>query len=963
LRRDNDPPTSLSALADLLEQAGLSFQSLLNGMWSLPLSQIAGALNYLEAAVLERDATPEALRFHLDFIDMIPPPEYTRWVEVIRAVFDDRPLPAHVTSLLEQGGIDVLWRRMLTAAGLHKISDRETRSDSRPLVRSLFVFLELAQSLLNDDPNVAVVLDTINKYGGLQQYLSRDEIPRATVKKLLAAGYDANYLVFGRQEVLSRRRPVGLENASRDEQVDWLSDLDKLITDVAGTPERAPDIALGVDRFKFLNELRDDRELMRDERSHPAARRLAQRLIPILSQKKNELQKARLLVPAARLDEYLDLIERHADRAVKEPSSEPTPDRLVARRSARFIPELFFDDTRLGSWLFKPEGIVHGEICRILLDPGTPLLELWLEPFTEFMAIVPLYPGFNARRERCLLTETYHYDDRIFDLLGRDETMHFLLEAILIDAYLGGAERLAIFAAPWGRSAVFADYVADMAKHDELIRYFDSYQFESIDPENNALQGSRTGQFHYTESLGYNRPLRGTIDFGYNLVGYGTIDKLTTGGRGVFEIDIHAMLERFKLLDKLPTKEKSVAFEPDTPLYKDQKEEVAEVRRRERQSVKQTERELANHFSEPKIERHRRFDGPLVDRLLSIHRAAFPEYRSFDASYFEGRMTCDDAEILIARSNHDLLGFALLYRSDRLPRDSIYVDELAVMPQHQRKGVGSALLELIARTASVRGVQHVYLIPRSPSPDLKLMRFYQRAHFDWASEYLADCRLLRRSLSLFGPENRDALDAIRANLQRRLQKRIPSLQIEMHAKLDCELIEMMREFERVFPEDMRYTREQFEERMTFRDLFVIVARAEAEPIAFILCYHDPILPSHAFFGDTMVVRPEWQGKGLGSAVLESSLAVSAQTSYTKYVFFCREQDDKSMSLVEHYKTFGGEIIGPPGDKVRMFIPLRPRLWQRARRNSAAKKFPPHLVHKRNASDQNRLDAGSLDEQR
>src|ERR1043166_7364269 len=493
LRRDNDPPTSLSALATLLAQAGLSFQSLLNGMGSLPLSQIADALNYLQAAVLERHAPPEALRFHLDFIDTIPPPEYAHWTEVIRAVFDDAPLPADVVGLLQQRGILVLWRRMLPASRHDNNPDPEASSVPRPLVRSLFQFLELAQSLVNDDPNVAVVLDAVNKYGGLQQYSSRDETPRATVKKLLAAGYDANYLVFGRQEVLSRQRPAGLENPSQDEQAERLSDLDKLITNVVGTPEQAPDIDLGVDRFKFLNELRHDRELMRDEHSRPAARRLAQRLIPILSKRKNELQKARFLVPAARLDEYLALIERHEDQASNEPSRQPTleglvaPGRLVARRSARLVPELFFDDTRLGSWLFKPEGIVHGEICRILLDPGTPLLELWLEPRNEFMAVVPLYPGFNARRERCLLVETYHYDDRIFELLGRDETMQFLLEAILIDAYLGRAERLAIFAAPWGRSAVFADYVAEMAKHDERIRYFDSYQFESVDPENNAL--------------------------------------------------------------------------------------------------------------------------------------------------------------------------------------------------------------------------------------------------------------------------------------------------------------------------------------------------------------------------------------------------------------------------------------------------------------------------------------------
>jgi GNAT superfamily N-acetyltransferase len=961
LRQDKEPPTSLSTFAHLLEQAGFSLQSFLNGIWTLPVSQIAAALSYLEAAVLERNATPEALRFHLQFIETIPPPEFAHWQEVIRAVFDNRPPPANVAALLRQGDIDVLWRRMLAAAQLHKVTDPETRSDPRLLVRSLFVFLELAQSLLAEDPNVAVVLDAINKYGGLQQYFNRDEIPRATVKKLLAAGYDANYLVFGRQEVLSQRRPARPERASQEQQAGWLSELDKLVTQIVGTAESPPDIDLGVDRYKFLNELRHDREMMRDERSRPAARRVAQRLIPILSKKKAELQKARLLAAAARLDEYLGLIERHEDRAMRKDSSEPAPERLAARRSAKFVPELFFDDTRLGSWLFKPEGIVHGEICRILLDPATPVLELWLEPFTEFMAIVPLYPGFNTRRERCILVETYHYDDRIFDLLGQEETMHFLFEAMLIDAYLGGAERLAIFAAPWGRSAVFADYVGELAKHDELIRYLDSYEFDSVDPGNNALQVSKTGEFHYTESLGYDRPLRGTIDFGYNLVGYGTIDKLTSGRRGVFEIDIHALLERNKLLDKLPAKEKGVAFEPDTPLYKGREEEVEEVRRRERQRVKQAERAFVGHFSRTKIERHRHLRDSLVDRLLTIHRAAFPEYRSFDENYFRERMKCEDAKILIASSERDLLGFALVYRSVHLPRDSIYVDELAVMPEHQRKGVGSALLELVAGTASVRGFRHVYLIPHPGPPELSLIRFYERAHFRPTSQFSQDTRLFQRELSLFGPENRDVLNAINANLQRHLQKRIPSLRIEVLTKLDSDLIELMQDLERVFPKDIRYSREEFKARMTFRDLFVIVARVEEEPIAFILCYQDPILPDHAFFGDTMAVRPDWQGRGIGSAILQAALTIAAQTAYTKFVLFCREGDDKGIPLVEHYKTFGGKVIGPPGDKIRMFIPLRAHPRQRSRRSVVVTPASAHLTQARDAPNQIGLHANSSDE--
>jgi ribosomal protein S18 acetylase RimI-like enzyme len=903
-------------LGILLEEAGITWAAFLNEIWRLGLTDAGNLLRYLDTAVFHGSATPDALRFHLQFVKTVPPADYPHWEASIRATLDDRPLSETSMAFLNNGGIDTLWRQMLLAVGQNKLKDPERRSDPRLLVQSLFRFLELGSSLVAADPNIAVVLDAVNQFGGVQQYFANHDIPRATVKKLLAAGYDGNYLAFSRQEVRSRQAAKGAMD-----EFSWMNDFEKLITRIVGTMETAPEIELGVDRFKFLNELADDRGLMKTEHSRPAARRLAARLLPLLKARKAALQHAGLLVLAARLDEYAHTIERY-DSLASDEDQRPHPERLVARRSSRHVPELFFDDTRLGSWLFKPDGIVHGEICRILLDPAVPMLEIWLEPYSEFMAVVPLYPGFNADRQCTILVETYHFDDRISDALGDEGTMRFLLEALLIDAHLAQAQKLAVFAAPWGRSAVFADYVAGLAKQDETIRYFDSYDFEGVDPDSGALQNSMTGHFHYTESLGYNRPLRGKIDFGYNVVGLGTIDKLTTGGHGAYEIDIRAFLTKHRLLNDIPAKEKGVTSEPDTQLYADADQRRAEREHREQEKRQQAQWVLRAGFPDLSIQLFRTLDGGLREEVLALHRAAFPEYAFIDEGYYNWRMDQPDAEVLVTRSGNDIVGFALSFRSKALPEDSLYIDELAIRPDQQRKGIGSALLELAVRLASVRGLRHVFLLTRLDPIDSPLMKLYERLHFRWAGEYPDIGRLLHRRLLLFGPENRNAIDCIIAQLRRQLSADVPALRIDVHDGLAPGLIEVMQGLEAIFPSDIRYSREELKERLEFRDACVLIIWSGAVPIAFILFYQDPILPPHVIFGDVLGVRPEWQHKRIGVALVQTLMKIASLTGYTEILLYCRERTEKGKSLVNYYKYFGGRVIDARDDKIRMMIPLR-----------------------------------------
>src|SRR6185369_16201140 len=135
---------------------------------------------------------------------------------------------------------------------------------------------------------------------------------------------------------------------------------------------------------------------------------------------------------------------------------------------------------------------------RLLLDPATPMLELWQDPYPEILGLATLYPGTNARGERAILVDTVEHDDRIFELRGHDITLGFILDAMVVDAHLAGAEKLVVFAAPCGRPLRVAGHVKALEPEHESIVHHESYLFTSVDPDDIALSGSRAGRHHYT---------------------------------------------------------------------------------------------------------------------------------------------------------------------------------------------------------------------------------------------------------------------------------------------------------------------------------------------------------------------------------------------------------------------------------------------------------------------------------
>ena len=103
------------------------------------------------------------------------------------------------------------------------------------------------------------------------------------------------------------------------------------------------------------------------------------------------------------------------------------------------------------------------------------------------------------------------------------------------------------------------------------------------------------------------------------------------------------------------------------------------------------------------------------------------------------------AEVLIARLNNNPVGFALFFHnySTFLAKPGIYLEDLFVLPEHRKKGVGKALLVHLAQIARDRNCgrfEWSVLDWNQPAID-----FYQRI----GAKLLPDWRICRMTTDQF----------------------------------------------------------------------------------------------------------------------------------------------------------------------------------------------------------------------
>lgn len=100
-------------------------------------------------------------------------------------------------------------------------------------------------------------------------------------------------------------------------------------------------------------------------------------------------------------------------------------------------------------------------------------------------------------------------------------------------------------------------------------------------------------------------------------------------------------------------------------------------------------------------------DEGIASRVAALFKAA-P-----DLSSPARRFLANDANYLIvAEVATELAGFVIAYRLDRLDRDAaqLFVNEVGVLPQFQRQGIGTQLVQEIRRLVATEGLMEAFVL-------------------------------------------------------------------------------------------------------------------------------------------------------------------------------------------------------------------------------------------------------------
>jgi diamine N-acetyltransferase len=135
----------------------------------------------------------------------------------------------------------------------------------------------------------------------------------------------------------------------------------------------------------------------------------------------------------------------------------------------------------------------------------------------------------------------------------------------------------------------------------------------------------------------------------------------------------------------------------------------------------------------------------LLHRRGAPHVFRAPAGRALDRGYFETVLTDPEMDWIVAERACQIAGFLsvrVLHAADRpvlLPRQFVEVDSLAVRADHQRTGVGRALMAAAESWAAERGISEI---------ELSVWEFNQSAlAFYKELGYVTERRKMRRVLN------------------------------------------------------------------------------------------------------------------------------------------------------------------------------------------------------------------------
>lgn len=911
-------PYSIGELGYLLRNLGLNWDVFMHSIAIVDARDVGPFLEFLRSAALGPRASLPRLRFYLEFARTVFPHERFRdWARLLKELWGPNELSRDSTEFVEREEIvALLWRQLVLQCGSEPLV-RHERVATVAHLRALFSALESWTLLTAEDPNLLLLALISDRFGSLAEYYKHYEAPRRTVECMIERGFDVDYLVFSDADI------VPLDIAVKPTAA-WPLRLRQITKEVLGGADHRPRVDLRIDRQRFFHSIRQDYEALATREEPSFGVRLVDALLPVMEERQAQLFRTGELASETMLAEYLYELRSIRNALADEKQEVLVPRRLRARRSPKTFPDLLFDNVRLSCCLFKPAGMFHTEISRLLLDPATPLIEFWLDPYPEFLGLATLYAGVNATGERVLLMDTVDYSDLLLDLHGYNPTMQYMLDAMVVDAGLAGARKLLVFAAPYGKPLNFANFVRRTAEQRSSICYRSDYYFESADPSDSALSSSLTGNHHYTAALGCGRPLVGTIDYGYNLVAPGRVDKLPSGGKGVLEIDVQRYLEE-RALEHHLTRAVSRVETSTSAVHRRPPHHEHEIGARVDTVLKHAASELRTSVEHAMFQWATPHEVDVCADLMPVEGASFTKHFQYSEEDYRTRLMRKGARVLTLRDGAKPIAHVLCYAGLELDRHELFIDEIAVHPDCQRRGIGSLMLRAVSELGAIGGWRELTLYAPLIRDSPAHAGFYQRAGFTPGRAANGVGQRYSKRLSLLGSSG---LGKLLATIEQELNPSLNRPRVTLHERLDGDLLKLMERLEAVFPDRLRYSNEQFGERFSYPDAYAAVFWDGEEAIAFSLSYHVgrirmafPALPRHAFFLDTMAVLPSLQGKRIGSTMMRLLLSVPVFGPYTSAVFYCQADWNGQKGLVPYYERFGAKVVDSEHGWARMIVPL------------------------------------------
>ncbi len=901
------------------QSIGISNISFFNLLSNYKLNSISEIISYLNLVVNREDYHPENLLFHQRLLSIILPKHYKALSKLLQENYHNIDFSEETINFIEDEKIvNIVDEILFQCMGLLYSKTELHPTNINLNLRSKIKLLESISTLLSEDPNIILYFQMISTYGDLQSYYQNNKITSEVLRKISHKGFDTDYIIFNSSQIHS------IGPSKLEKQTEWDERLIQIIKKILGSKDEKPEVDIKQNRNKLFNTIKDHYALLKNKKDKVAALEIINLISPALDKGHSILKKQNKLDEEVKLDNLKLELDYIKDILQNYEGKLPKPRKLYAVRSSKNIPELLFDNKRLSCCIFKPTGLFHGEITRLTLNPTTPIIEFWLEPYQEFLGIATLYLGVNRLGQKTILVDTVEYDNRLLELRGNNGTMKFILNSILMDAHQAGSKKVVIFAAPYGKPINFVNYAKKFSEKQASISYHETYYFESVDPDNTALYSSSNSKHHYTVALGYNRPLKGVIDYGFTQVGANKVEKLVDGNKGVFEIDVEEYIKENKLISQIHKKEKTSFSTPKMSIDRQPDYHETTIDERKEKVVNKFTKKLSEKLPNPKIEiTNKAFSDELIEELLSIEKDSFSNELRYSTDDIKKRLQQKTSQIIMIYEDKTPVGFILSYVSPNLSNEIIYLDTIGIISEKQNLGLGQIMLQLYSKISLFDGFSQIYVLTEKGEKSESLIKFYKRNGFELIpNQFKSISNLLIKQLTLKMKENTEDFEVLKTELVTTLKKIILSPDVEILFDLDHNALQVITDLEKEFDVDLRYNIEELKERSNYKDTFLAIIKDDGIPIASSLCYYDPSLLNHTIFFDTMCIRKKYQSKGIGKLIVKSMLDISKLSKYSQALFYCKNVSKEGVNLIEFYKKLGARIVEVLEDKTKMIFQVK-----------------------------------------